>query len=372
MAKTDNSQLKIAKLEYHKGDFVEASLSAKKAAQETLAQGQFGEWLEALRILLQCCFERDSLNDFETWTTPLQQFDESTSDNSLKASAHHLIAHYQILKRNEDAEKTLSYAMALSTLSQNLECLARCFALAATLHVRQNNIPKTLEYLDKLDIMIKELSLDDLLITSLVVRSYVHSSRRQFDRAQELIWQAYERAGQHGHQLAIPSILAQIAYLQREQGALDLYQMYAELAMRGVNELRHPRLYREISQYCTFTPKKAIHSFDFVLDETQNQLHEKEKGYLDFRNQHILLELAILFLKHPGTRFSKEDLIEIIWKQAYDPDIHDNLIYVSIKRLRLLLEPNSESPKYILRDRKGYYLTAQTQVQIKNREETKA
>nr|WP_295905720.1 hypothetical protein [uncultured Bdellovibrio sp.] len=58
-----------------------------------------------------------------------------------------------------------------------------------------------------------------------------------------------------------------------------------------------------------------------------------------------------------------------VWSQIYDPDLHDNLIYVSIKRLRTLIEPDLESPRYILRDRKGYYFNQQSIVQFKNLEE---
>ncbi|WP_277578867.1 winged helix-turn-helix domain-containing protein [Bdellovibrio svalbardensis] len=372
MKQTTNHLIKIAQLEYQKGHFMEASVSAKTAAQDSLSQKNFSDWLEAARILLLANNELDSLLEFEALLTPLQQF-EKDSEGPTKASAQYLLAHYLLIKNSPEAETAIANSISTGASTQNLECLARSLALASFFYAREanKNLAKSVEYLDKLDIMIQELSLYDLSITSLIYRSFINGERNQFERAQELIWQAYEKAQHHGHQLALPTILAQIARLQKQQNRNDLFQMYSELALRGVSAQRHPRLYRQISEFCSYYSGKPVSAFDFVLDESQSLLRERDKGYIDFRNQHILLELAILFLKNPGMRYSKEDLIEIIWKQAYDPDIHDNLIYVSIKRLRLLMEPNSESPKYILRDRKGYYLNAQTQIQVKTREEHK-
>lgn len=82
-----------------------------------------------------------------------------------------------------------------------------------------------------------------------------------------------------------------------------------------------------------------------------------------------MYDLALMFLKNPGHRFSKSDLVKYIWHQKYDPTLHDNLIYVSIKRLRTLLEPDLESPKYVLRDRKGYYFNPTSSINFKMTDE---
>ena len=74
--------------------------------------------------------------------------------------------------------------------------------------------------------------------------------------------------------------------------------------------------------------------------------------------------MALLFIKNPGCRFAKEDLALKIWAQEYNPEQHANLVYVSIKRLRTLIEPDFDSPRYILRDRKGYYFNPQASVQF--------
>jgi DNA-binding response OmpR family regulator len=57
-----------------------------------------------------------------------------------------------------------------------------------------------------------------------------------------------------------------------------------------------------------------------------------------------------------GKVYSKEFLVEKIWKQSYDPSVHDNKIYVTIKRLRKLIEPDYDKPKYIYRAKNGYFM----------------
>lgn len=373
LMQTEELPSKIAQLEYQKGLFSESLTWANQIARDSYLKKNFPEWLEALRLLLLCGFELENLSAFDSHLTQLDNF-EKDSIGFDKATAQYLLAHYLLIKKDEQSESAIAQAVTSGMQTQNHLCLARSLTLAAHYYSVEphRNIGRVIEYLDKLDIIIKELSLHDLIVTSQVLRSYANGASGQFERAFDLIWSAYEQAQHSGYQVAMPTILAQIARLYQQQNRQDFFQMYADLALRGVNAKIHPRLYRQISEFCSFYSLKPVSAYDFILDEEQNSLREHDKGYVDFKNQHILLDLTVLFLKNPGTRFSKEDLIEIIWKQVYDPETHDNLIYVSIKRLRFLLEPNSESPKYILRDRQGYYLNSQTQIQFKTREDSKA
>ena len=85
-------------------------------------------------------------------------------------------------------------------------------------------------------------------------------------------------------------------------------------------------------------------------------------GRIDFKNQFILLDLLRLFVQNQGTVYSKEFLVEHVWKQPYDPVVHDNKIYVTIKRLRKLIEPDFDKPKYIFRAKNGYYMNKSARV----------
>jgi DNA-binding response OmpR family regulator len=67
-------------------------------------------------------------------------------------------------------------------------------------------------------------------------------------------------------------------------------------------------------------------------------------------------------MKTPGEVYAKEIIVEKIWKQTYDPSVHDNKLYVTIKRLRKMIEPDFGKPKYIFRAKNGYFLNKNVKV----------
>jgi tetratricopeptide (TPR) repeat protein len=95
-------------------------------------------------------------------------------------------------------------------------------------------------------------------------------------------------------------------------------------------------------------------SVDLYLDRHNRVIHEKSIGSIDFKHRFVLLEILFLLAKSPDTYYNKEDLARSIWKDEYNPLIHDKLIYTSISRLRKLIEPKGGSRKYILRGKDGY------------------
>lgn len=95
-------------------------------------------------------------------------------------------------------------------------------------------------------------------------------------------------------------------------------------------------------------------SVDLYLDRHHRVIHEKTLGTIDFKHRFVLLEILFLLAKNPGSSYNKEDLAKSIWKDEYNPLIHDKLIYTSISRLRKLIEPKGENRKYILRGKDGY------------------
>ena len=64
----------------------------------------------------------------------------------------------------------------------------------------------------------------------------------------------------------------------------------------------------------------------------------------------------------PGQVYSKEEIVNKIWQQNYDPRVHDNKLYVTIKRLRRLIEPENDKPKYLFRAKNGYYFNKDVKV----------
>ncbi|MCT4640721.1 MAG: winged helix-turn-helix domain-containing protein [Bacteriovoracaceae bacterium] len=110
-------------------------------------------------------------------------------------------------------------------------------------------------------------------------------------------------------------------------------------------------------------------SVDLYLDRHNRLIHEKSIGSIDFKHRFVLLEILFLLAKSPGKAFNKDDLSKFIWKEEYNPLIHDKLIYTSISRLRKLIEPKGTSRKYILRGKDGYTFNPRANVRFHKEEE---
>jgi tetratricopeptide (TPR) repeat protein len=99
-------------------------------------------------------------------------------------------------------------------------------------------------------------------------------------------------------------------------------------------------------------------SVDLYLDRANRLIKERNLGTIDFKHRFVLLEILFLLAKNSGSYFDKEQLARMIWKDEYNPLIHDKLIYTSVSRLRKLIEPKGsdrdERRKYIIRGKDGY------------------
>jgi DNA-binding winged helix-turn-helix (wHTH) protein len=100
------------------------------------------------------------------------------------------------------------------------------------------------------------------------------------------------------------------------------------------------------------------------INFSQKLYVEKELGKIDLANQFILVKLLEVLCENQGIAVSKEEIVRRLWKENYDPAQHDNRIYVNIKRLRTLIEPDTENPKYLFRSADGYFVADPTQIEV--------
>ena len=363
--------LEIIRLLIRKGDLHEARVKAEDAMKDALILKDRAQWLEATRFYFQCCQELEELGLAQIPMESVISFLVSAQDTKLQAQAEALISSWLLaLGKRQECHDYVQSAINKATGIQDFDTLARALTIyAASLLFDAQNFKTALVQLDKLNTILDGLQQPEMQLTANLLRSYIYTQRGQTDLALPLLWATYEQAKIHGFHLLISSILAQIARVYRDQKQVDEYRIYADLALRGLDRAKTPRVYKLVHASCPPLKDQKTSPYDFQVDEKSRAVRECNKGKIDFKNQHILFEMALLFIKNPGHRFNKEELSKSIWNQTYSPDLHDNLIYVSIKRLRTLLEPDLESPKYILRDRKGYYFNPQSIVQFRASEE---
>ena len=200
-----------------------------------------------------------------------------------------------------------------------------------------------------------------------LLSAYIEKEKRNYKQAESILWEAYEEAEKTKNLFLIPYVLYTMSICYSEMDRRPQAQMFFKLARRHTNPERKPLLIyaNYLQSEGDFDPGESESNYDIVFDTKEHTLVEKQKGLLDLKNQFIILDLLELFLQKQGEAFSKEKIIDKIWKQKYHPGIHDNKIYVTIKRLREIIEADPCKPIYIRRNHGGYYFSSKAKVLIK-------
>jgi len=363
--------LQLARLHYQKGDFRQAREMALLGKTQASEAQDVLLWMECARLIFQSSLELEQLPEIKELESELLEILQQEHPPQILARGQLILGMWLLAEGKLDVAESLFYSsIDLATRSQDFETLARALH-ASAIHsmYHQDGWTRALELLGKAEILTKELQLTEVEISCGIALSQIYSGQKNYGQALSVLWVALEKARLYGFHYASTNILTLLTLIFKENGETERWRFYSELACKGVTADRYPRLHRILQNLLPTESEGFPITYDFIFDEQVNALTERSKGLIDFKNQHILFELAQMFMRNPGHRFAKDRLIQNIWKQEYQPHIHDNLIYVSIKRLRSLLEPDPESPRYILRDRTGYYLPHQVSVKIENPKE---
>lgn len=209
-------------------------------------------------------------------------------------------------------------------------------------------------------------SFPKLHLTSRILQAHIYRKLKKHTQALESLWICYDMVKKEKDFYTYFALLWGLGLTYKEMGELEKARIYLELGANSIDSKNMYRLHKNISELLKEVQKVSQSPYDMVYDVRSHVVIEKTKGKINFKNQFILLEMLKLFLAHPGRVFSKDELIETIWKEDYNPSVHDNKIYVTIKRLRKLIEPDYNKPKYIFLAKNGYYLNKDTKFQFKD------
>ncbi|MEQ8192030.1 MAG: winged helix-turn-helix domain-containing protein, partial [Candidatus Eremiobacterota bacterium] len=92
--------------------------------------------------------------------------------------------------------------------------------------------------------------------------------------------------------------------------------------------------------------KSDMSSFDLFIDLAGCTVWEHTAGFIDFSRKRNLASLLFYFVRNRGKSFTLEELYSAIWKSKFYKN-DGSTVKTSISRLRKLLEPEPEKPKYI-------------------------
>jgi tetratricopeptide (TPR) repeat protein len=250
-----------------------------------------------------------------------------------------------------EANKNFHQAHRKAQIENEPELMAKSLFAMATNAYQLKNYPEVLIHLQQLDELLNILK-----------KGYLKGSMH-------LLWgNALRELGQYSE--ALPRYDMAIKLLQskrcwnmhhyillnkgialKKMGEFSKALIFFSIAQSSLDEEYFKRLQQLILAEVEDVNDSSV---DLYLDRHNRLIHEKNLGVIDFKHRFVLLEILFLLAQTPGTYYNKEDLAKMIWKDEYNPLIHDKLIYTSISRLRKLIEPKSIKRQYILRGKDGY------------------
>lgn len=356
------SVYEIGKLYFERGDFHLALERISQAAAEFYASKNFDYYLRSQNILLRIYAEMEESDKITATKESLQDL-VLNKNVSLNAKTYFTLALCASYKgQHRTALDYLEKSLALALAADDKEDI--CYAIHGLAIVYQflGRYEDALKEIYNMQVFFQVLDFPELRLSSQVLNGHILRKLGKYEQSLEVFWQCYDILKSQKNLYMYVSLLFAMGITYVDSGEVGLGRMYLGLAKRTVdpNNLRY--LARSINERLQRIGDVETAEYDIVFDSKTNTVTEKRKGKVNFKNQFILLDMLRLFLKHPGEVYTKEALVEKVWKQAYDPSVHDNKIYVTIKRLRKMIEPDYDKPKYIYRTKNGYYLNRNARV----------
>lgn len=264
---------------------------------------------------------------------------------------------------------TLDHDKCREKLKHLTDLLEYFFKLKEELRIQKShtdNVQLQQHFQSLLDIIDKEyLHIIRLDLNLKTMKALIEKDSK---KAIRILWENYEQANAFNEKYLIPYIFLYMAFNHYSLQEGEQAQLFLNLSKKSAEAQSFKTLLKHINHLQKEFFKDQAHStgnYDIVFNKEEHSFIGKSKGCVQFKNQLILLDLLNLFIENQGKSHSKEDLVKQIWKEDYSPAVHDNKIYVTIKRLRDSIEPDDEKSRYICRNRKGYYLSDKVKVLIK-------
>lgn len=251
----------------------------------------------------------------------------------------------------EEAITQFSLAYQSAQKENEPDIIAKSIYSLATCYYQTQKYDEALLHLSQLKELLQILKKDYLKGTMYMLYGNIYKDQGQFKLAIDHFDMAIKILQQKNcWNLYSYNLLGQGIVLKK-MGEFNQALIYFKLALNSVPEITFRRLMTLVKNQVEDVNDSSV---DLYLDRHNRLIHEKSLGTIDFKHRFVLLEILFLLARSPGKHFDKEGLAKLIWKDEYNPLIHDKLIYTSVSRLRKLIEPKGTSRKYIIRDKDGY------------------
>jgi len=356
--------LEKAELLTQLGEFQKAIPLFESAKTLFLADSNTENYLKCQNRLIRLCAETDQLDKITHLKEELQDL---ALKQGLQLSSRTYYTLGVIAAYRMQLDNALEYAqksLALSLESQNKEDTCYAISLSAGVLRLMGRFQDALREIYNLKVFFDVITLPEVQASSILLNGQLLMDLQRYDEAIQVLWQGDDILKVHKSAMLPIQLMGLMAQAHRRLGQNELALSYLRLARRLADPENMPRLCRQIDLELKELEEEQGHEFDLIFNENTHEVTERKIGRIDFRNQFVLLDLLRLFVTHPGKTFSKEYLVEHIWNEKYDPAVHDNKVYVTIKRLRRMIEPDLEKPKYIFRAKNGYFMSKDAKIRM--------
>ncbi len=354
----------MGRLFYDRAEYSKAQERLTKAADLFLEKKQYERYIDTVNYLLRILVEREDNQKIQDTKEKIQ--DLVVKENlQLNSRTHYILGLCSYYRDSHESTAMDYFQSALKIALDKDNKVDMCYAIygIANTNYSQGHLEEALKELYNLEVFFGALQVPDLQISSRLLNGLIHRNRGDYDKAIECFWQAYEMLKTNTSMLLYYNALYGLASTYLRSGERLLSRVYLQLALKSINDSELPRMSKLLRNTLSELGHEDVDvQYDLIFNAESNTLVEKNLGKVDFKNQFILIDLLQLFARNPGRIFSKEVLVKKVWDQNYDPTVHDNKIYVTIKRLRQLIEPDLKKPKYIFRGKSGYYLNKSARV----------
>jgi len=361
---SSTSEFDIGKLYVERGDLILGAAKLEKASQQALFHKNFDMYLDSQNLLLRVYAEMKQDDKIHSIKETLQDLviQEGFTLTSKTYYTLGICASYKFQKESakEYFEKALE--LALNKDDRTAACYA-IYGLAA-IYWQLGRYDDALKEVYNLQVFFQLIPVPEIELSSYLLNGLILRKMGKYDQAIDIFWQSYVKMKKHKNLFMYLNLLYAMGATYADMGDYNLAKVYLELAKQSIDESNMRALSDDIHKKLKEIGVSEGGDYDLVFEVSSSTVKEKKKGKVDFKSQFILLDLLKLFMVRPGEVYSKEDLVSKVWKQEYDPSVHDNKVYVTIKRLRKLIEPDYDKPKYIFRSKNGYYLNKASKVVI--------
>ena len=358
----NDASMELGKLYHARCDFGLAIEHFTDAANGYFAERNFELYLKCQNYILRMYAEREESENIRLTKERLQDLvlKEGFELNSKTYYTLGICASYK--GQFDIALDYFQKSLAIALASDNKHEI--CYAIngLAITYYSLDRLSEALKEIYNLQVFFQVMDLRELRLSSQMLNGHILRKMKKFDQALEIFWECYDLLRAEKNLFIYINLLYSLGKTYQESGEADMARMYFKLAKKSADPENTKYLCRHIDAQLAELGVTQTEDYDLIFDPVSNTVTEKKKGKVDFKNQFILLDMLRLFMKQPGAVYSKENLVKQVWKQDYDPAVHDNKIYVTIKRLRKLIEPDYDKPRYIFRAKNGYYLNKNTKI----------